>query len=59
MSFLNIATWNAQGIQSDIFRHQKINYLLNADFICVQELRLNTNDDVNDVENLWNKGKMS
>lgn len=59
MASLKIATWNIRGIKSLSLRQAKIEMLLNTtfDIIFIQEMRLNTIDDVEDVYKLWSKGK--
>lgn len=59
MCFLNVATLNVRGINSNVFRQQKIDYLLNtnSDILCTQELRLTTDEDVKNVCDMWYKGK--
>lgn len=58
MTNLFVGSWNLRGIQSKKNREEKIKYLLGTSFdiLCIQELRLKSEVDGNDVIRLWEKG---
>lgn len=58
-TILSITACNIRGIQSKPNRDLQIESLLNikGDIICAQELRLNTNEDVKDVQKRWTRGE--
>lgn len=52
-----MCTLNVRGVQSSANRLKKFDILMqtNFDVLCLQELRLSTNADVDGVRNLWSK----
>uniref|UniRef100_A0A668TGV0 exodeoxyribonuclease III n=1 Tax=Oreochromis aureus TaxID=47969 RepID=A0A668TGV0_OREAU len=55
MSTLKIITWNVRGLQSERLRKKKVLFLqkLDYDILCLQELRLKTNEDIGELNKLW------
>uniref|UniRef100_A0A3P8RCS1 exodeoxyribonuclease III n=1 Tax=Astatotilapia calliptera TaxID=8154 RepID=A0A3P8RCS1_ASTCA len=52
---LKIITWNVRGLQSERLRKKKVLFLqkLDYDILCLQELRLKTKEDIEELIKLW------
>lgn len=57
-NFISLTSCNVRGIQSAKNRNEKMNILLQikTDILCLQEMRLKSISDVNDVKDMWTKG---
>uniref|UniRef100_A0A668RM93 exodeoxyribonuclease III n=1 Tax=Oreochromis aureus TaxID=47969 RepID=A0A668RM93_OREAU len=55
MSTVKIITWNVRGLQSERLRRKKVLFLqkLDYDIMCLQELRLKTNEGTGELIKLW------
>lgn len=58
MSNIKIITFNVRGLQSEKSRKRKVDFLkrLDYDILCLQEMRLKTHADIDELNKMWNTG---